>query len=696
MKLRTCTFTALLAAALVSAAYGFAGHILIFSPWNSPGLRVVNIETGAYTNLSSSGVDRPVFSPDGKKVAFVRSNELCYVDNDGNNLVHTGYSYTQGGLGYGYLTWNTDAIYHNDGRGHIFRYSLTTRTATRIYNDSAVGSIAGDTITGYDQGAWYSSDGLKAVMWTYREDDPFHGANVLLRFSSDWTSYTRRFTHIWGHGWLMSRDGQHVVILSLAGGRSHRAWDVYDFERDSLLYYTMGPSIGNLGEISTGQAGYVPNANDYITFASSSDTSNMHAFMQNWKTGAFTEVPQSYLSMVSNKYLIRVGGGWLGPLPSPTATTPEISLNHAILNFAAGGAAQNVTVTNTGSGTLAKVDAAVSPAVSWLAVTVQGSGGNTQTIANTVDASGLGDGSYSTTVTVSGGGALNSAQYTVMLTVGTGIAAPTALEAVVGGATARDVALSWTDNATNETGYSVERRTGGGPWSEIATPAANATSYTDADSDTGTFEYRVRAVRNSSYSSYSNTAGVVVYGLPSVSITSPARGQVITEDTVQIQWGTNLVSNVEILYSLDGEETWIKLNPEGGITTAMAQWGDFTWAVPSVDNNSVILWIHQYQEPGFGAKDTFAIQRANGMAERARAVRGGMQFAMDGGGMLSLRSAGPITLEILLLNGTRAGVLQTEGGHVRYQLPGPGSYLLRARSGSGGQLWRACAVADTR
>ena len=68
--------------------------------------------------------------------------------------------------------------------------------------------------------------------------------------------------------------------------------------------------------------------------------------------------------------------------------------------------------------------------------------------------------------------------------------------------------LSWVDNATNETGYKIERKTGaGGTYAQIATAGANATSYNDTGLTTGTtYFYRVRATSSSGDSAYSNEA----------------------------------------------------------------------------------------------------------------------------------------------------------------------------------------------
>jgi len=69
--------------------------------------------------------------------------------------------------------------------------------------------------------------------------------------------------------------------------------------------------------------------------------------------------------------------------------------------------------------------------------------------------------------------------------------------------------LAWVDNADNETGFKIERCTGSKctDFSEIATPDANVTSYSDAGLSTRTtYRYQVRAYNASGDSAYSNIA----------------------------------------------------------------------------------------------------------------------------------------------------------------------------------------------
>ena len=93
-------------------------------------------------------------------------------------------------------------------------------------------------------------------------------------------------------------------------------------------------------------------------------------------------------------------------------------------------------------------------------------------------------------------------------TAATTVASPSALSAAARTATVID--LAWVDNATNETGFEVQRSTDGTTFTTIATLSANSQAY----ASTGLvknrlYYYRVRAVRTGAptvYSAYSNTA----------------------------------------------------------------------------------------------------------------------------------------------------------------------------------------------
>jgi subtilisin family serine protease len=74
-----------------------------------------------------------------------------------------------------------------------------------------------------------------------------------------------------------------------------------------------------------------------------------------------------------------------------------------------------------------------------------------------------------------------------------------------------EVSLSWEDKATGEDGYKVERSSGGGVFTEIATLPAGTSSYEDSSVTGGSsYAYRVKAYNNIASSFYSNNISVTV------------------------------------------------------------------------------------------------------------------------------------------------------------------------------------------
>jgi len=84
--------------------------------------------------------------------------------------------------------------------------------------------------------------------------------------------------------------------------------------------------------------------------------------------------------------------------------------------------------------------------------------------------------------------------------------------------------LSWTDTSNNEDGFSIERKSGGGSFSEISNVSQNIANYTDNSvSANATYTYRVRAASSDGYSEYSNEA-LTTTGAAPTPPTPPASG----------------------------------------------------------------------------------------------------------------------------------------------------------------------------
>ena len=96
-------------------------------------------------------------------------------------------------------------------------------------------------------------------------------------------------------------------------------------------------------------------------------------------------------------------------------------------------------------------------------------------------------------------------------------AAPTGLTASA--VSSSQINLAWTDNATNENGFKIERCTGAGcsNFAQIATVGANVTSYSNTGLTASTsYSYRVRAYNAAGDSDYSNTASAVTQAAPAL------------------------------------------------------------------------------------------------------------------------------------------------------------------------------------
>ncbi|MGW5238243.1 multicopper oxidase domain-containing protein [Monashia sp. NPDC004114] len=118
--------------------------------------------------------------------------------------------------------------------------------------------------------------------------------------------------------------------------------------------------------------------------------------------------------------------------------------------------------------------------------------------------------------------------------------APTNLTATV--QAGPQVSLTWRDNATNESGFVVERSVNGGGFTQLATPPArtNTGNVTIVDNTVAlgsTYAYRVSAVNVAGRSAASNTAtvGVLLPGQPTITSGSAVRAG--SNERVTVSWG---------------------------------------------------------------------------------------------------------------------------------------------------------------
>ncbi len=124
--------------------------------------------------------------------------------------------------------------------------------------------------------------------------------------------------------------------------------------------------------------------------------------------------------------------------------------------------------------------------------------------------------------------------------------APTTLAATL--QAGPQVLLAWRDNATNETGFEVERADNGGAFVTIASPGPRANTGTTNFTDTAvaignSYVYRVRAMNGLAGSAYTNQVTVNVVAPPNppsgLTATATRNTRSSSQDTVRLNWVDN-------------------------------------------------------------------------------------------------------------------------------------------------------------
>jgi hypothetical protein len=101
------------------------------------------------------------------------------------------------------------------------------------------------------------------------------------------------------------------------------------------------------------------------------------------------------------------------------------------------------------------------------------------------------------------------------------------------------IGVTWQDNSDSEAGFRIERRTGAGSYSQIATVGAGITSYTSNGlAASTTYYYRVRAYSATGNSDYSNETSATTLPPPPSAPTfkSPASGSTVSSLTPRLEW----------------------------------------------------------------------------------------------------------------------------------------------------------------
>jgi hypothetical protein len=690
----------LLAGLIIGPLHAYEATLLCLSgnkcPDNIEGLWLSNLATGQVKRIRQN-VSACSFSPDGKQIAYVSGGKLYIINNDGTNeeKMPDGQEWATDGWSGSDLRWTERGIFWiaND---KLVRFIASTKKIETVVKLQDVGYICDQSMktagtSGTIKGGAFvmSTDGLR--YWARYAQAPStsnysvsnwqkanggggglscatsnnRGVHYFAQFSPDYSTYDIVWDSQWGHGYFMTAGGSLMLVKF---GAPHRDLAIYKPQQGSVvdtIYswnnrwnppYPAGYEARPLAACANNNAVYVGFAVCVPkTGLCTENNEHRHPLLVNWKTntllGEFKLPPGGEI-----EGCLGPSHAWDGPLPGAT-NEPFLGLDRTEMTFTTDGtaqpAAQKITVTNKGKGTLGALSCAVSPAsAAWLSVSPDNSGGNTQTITNTIKVSSLPDGKSVATVTISGGGATNTVSYMVTAYSGNILPAPTGLTAEISGDSLLDVALSWTDNADNEAGFIIERKVGNESFAEIHRTAANASSYTDKARDYGTScTYRIAAFAGSEKSDYSSEATAKIVGIQWLRITSPSENtEIAAGKPLTIAWECNLVTNVYIQVSYDEGLSWEVITQQGGILLENTRTqGEFAWTVPAgKDISGFKLAIVNYSDNELLA--VFPTSNNSAKTVRSAFASGAPSMRIANSGRLIVQNVLPDELDITLFS----------------------------------------------
>ncbi len=166
--------------------------------------------------------------------------------------------------------------------------------------------------------------------------------------------------------------------------------------------------------------------------------------------------------------------------------------------------------------------------------------------------------------------------------------------------------LAWTDISTNEKGFTIERsEDGGSTFTEIATLAANTSSYSDAAITVGeSYHYRILAYNiEGGSSAYSNTLSVLFKKKNQAISITPIEDKLVNSDPFDVD--ASVDSGLELTYAVSGPASisgnTITLDGTAGtVTVTVSQVGDGSYNPAEANSSFMVSIITGLSDPEAG------------------------------------------------------------------------------------------------
>ena len=153
--------------------------------------------------------------------------------------------------------------------------------------------------------------------------------------------------------------------------------------------------------------------------------------------------------------------------------------------------------------------------------------------------------------------------------------------------------LRWTDNATNERNYLVERSTDGINFTQIVSLPSNDTVYTDTGlTPNRTYYYQVRASNAGGFSAYSNIASATTVDTPP-NAPSGLTARPVSRNTIDLTWTDNSAN--EDGFRIERAPDGINFRHIGGVTAGVTTFSD----VGLAPSTRFFYRVRAFNEGGF-------------------------------------------------------------------------------------------------